>query len=686
MAQDASGAIYLSDAFTSRVLRIGTDGTITTFAGGGSSDSGKNHEGQPATSVPVGSPRGLVFDSKGNLLIAEVGCQCIRRVDTNGILTTLYSLPHTAPFLYAEGLAIDAADNVYTTVYSGHTVLKIAPDGSANIIAGTGVPGFSGDGGPANVAQLNFPSGVAVAADGTLSIADTGNNRIRRITPDGMITTFAGTGERGFAGDGGPASSAKLYAPAQIFLDPDGTLYFSDYINGRIRRITRDGTIGTIAGGGNFVQSASSIGDGGPAINARLNSAMATATDSAGNIYVVDSSGYRIRKIAIDGTITTAAGNGDSQFHGDGGPATEAGLGYPLGIGVDSQNNIYITGEDARVRMVDHNGIITTVAGAGPGSGLIRYLGDGGPAINATLNEPKGVAVDAAGNIYIADTSNARLRMVDRNGIIHLIAAADTSLLGQDYWNAVAIDPQGRIYVASTHASPSAVWSLVSRVNPDGSLTTVAGTGQPCANTPILDFLYDGQPANKVPLCIVVGLTFDPLGNLYIPEPRYGALLKMTPDGTLTRIAGAAGATVPGDGGPALAASLAPLTVAIDGAGNLFVPQGSSSRVREITKTPVTLKLSSDHMDLQGSQSQTLGIAANFAEPFAYTVRIKTTEGGSWLAANRTSGQTGEPLKVASNPAGLAPGLYHGSITVTLLLPIPQAVDVPVTLTVAASN
>jgi NHL repeat len=670
MTQDATGNLYLSDAGAGRVFRVALDGTVTTFAGG-----------NPAISVPMSSPRGLAFDSQGNLYIAEVGCQCIRRIDTAGIATTLYVLPPTQPFLYFEGLAIDSADNLYAAVYSGHRILKITPDGTATTIAGTGTNGFSGDGDPATFAQLRFPSDLTIAADGTIYIADTGNNRIRRIRPDGTIETIAGTGVLGFAGDGGPAITANLAAPAQLLLDPDGTLYFGDYANSRIRRITPDGAIATIAGNGKFVINGL-LGDGGPAIYAGLNYPAATVFDTFGNLYIADSNNRLVRKITPDGLITTVAGHTGTQpfvGDGDGGPATKASLGSVLGLAIDSHNNLYISSEDGRVRKVDSTGTISLVAGNGQGSGPIRYQGDGGPAVNATLNEPKGMAVDAAGNVYIADTSNARLRMVDGNGVIHLVAAADTSLLGQEYWNAVTFDSQGRPLVAITRALQGGYWSTISRVNPDGSLASVAGNRQGCAINPYLDFTYDGQQATSVPLCSVTGMTFDAQGNLYFPDSQYGAILKMTPDGAIFRIAGTSRGVLLGDGGPAMNVDLAPPNLVIDAAGNLLFPEQSLGRIREITRTPVTLRLSRDRLDLQGGQTQTFGVTTNFAEPFPFMVRLQ----GAWLTANRTSGQTGETVQISTNTRGLASGSYHGTVTVTLILPgSQQQVDLPVTLTV----
>ena len=184
MAQDASGAIYFSDANLGMVLRLAPDGTVSRFAGGGPIVF-------PGVRGNFPDPRGLVFDSHGNLDVAEVNCRCIRSIDPTGAVSTVYTLPPSSTFTYFEGLAIDAGDNLFVTEWAGHQVLKIAADGTATIIAGTGIAGFSGDGGPAISAQLSGPTGVAVAPDGTLYISDTLNQRIRRITPDGIINTIA---------------------------------------------------------------------------------------------------------------------------------------------------------------------------------------------------------------------------------------------------------------------------------------------------------------------------------------------------------------------------------------------------------------------------------------------------------------------------------------------------------------
>ncbi len=683
MAQDSAGALYLADAEFGIIFRVERDGTVTRFAGGGN-QSLSFTDGVAARSVNLGSPRGMAFDSHGNLDIAEAYCRCIRRVDPQGVISTVYTLPPSSPsstFTYFEGLAVDARDNLFATEFAGHQVMRIAADGSAAVIAGTGVPGFSGDGGPATSAQLQGPSGVAVAPDGTLYIADTTNHRIRRITPDGIIATIAGTGTRGFSGDGGPAVAAQLAMPAQVLLDPAGNLYVADFFTGHIREIS-GGTITTIAGNGDIARGSAALplGDGGPALTASLNLVPAIAFDATGNLFVAEMFGNRVRKIAPNGIITTVAGTGATGAAGDGGPALQATLNQPWGIAVDSLGSIYVATEDSRIRKIDPNGIITAFAGTGTGTGLNRSQGDGGPAASATLNEAKGVAADAAGNVYIADTSNARLRRVDRNGIIQTVAGPGEQ--GVDYWNAVAISPRGDVLVGTTHATSTGAFSQVQRLNSDGSLTPIAGNGT-CPNTPPTEFPYDGAQASQIPLCIVIALTFDARGTLYIPEPHYGAVLAMAPDGTIRRIAGSVLANLSGDGGPALSASLfgynyfSPGAVAIDAAGNLFIPQAGANRIREVPLSAVTLKLSADSIDWTGPQSQAIDVSPSLGGPLAYLVRIPAD--ASWLTANRASGRTGEPFTLTADTTALAPGIYKTTVTVAIPAVNLQA-TLPITL------
>jgi len=689
MAQDATGALYLADASAQRVYRVGLDGIVTTFAGGGIKAPGSQSDGGRATDAGLASPRGLVFDSHGNLDIAEAFCYCIRQVSPAGIISTVFTLPQQPGyFQYFEGLAIDSKDNLYAAEYRGSAVWKIAADGTGAMIAGTGVPGFSGDGGPATPAQLNGPSGVTLGTGGSLYIADTMNHRVRRIAADGKMSTFAGTGVSGFSGDGGPAAAAQLSFPAQTLFDSAGNFYISDYGNSRVRVISPAGIISTVAGNGlpdpppsRYTQ----LGDGGPALDGIFNTATSAAFGPAGELYVADSFNSRIRKIAADGTITTFAGTGPARNFGDGGPAIQAEIVRPITVVTDKSGTVYFETGDSRVRKITPDGIIHLVAGAGTGTGAIRSGGDGGPAVDATLSEPKGLAIDAQGNVYIGDTSNARLRKVDTNGIITTIAGP--GVLGTDYWNAVAFDPQGNLYVAITHTGilDGLFYSVIDRVNPDGTLTPVAGNSRTCGNPVDTVFRSDGAQAVQAPLCVIVGLTFDAQGAMYIPEAFYGAVLKVSLDGTIRRVVGSNTNNFLGDGGPPLLANLqgsgyyVPSSVAFDANGDMFIPSGT--RIREVIPGPVTARLSQDRIDFQSVSppAQSIRVATNVAEPLPFAAEVKS--GGEWLSTNRPTGQTGDWLTISAKPAGLAPGVYSGSIQIAIPGGAVGA-SLPVTLTV----
>jgi uncharacterized protein (TIGR03437 family) len=323
--------------------------------------------------------------------------------------------------------------------------------GIIRTLAGTGTPAFFGDGGPAASAALNLPKGLAIDGSGNIYVADSGNARVRRITPAGMIGTVAGNGYSAAAGDGGYAVGASISDVMAVVVDPAGNLYIADSSNRRIRKVNTAGIITTIAGVG--VQGFS--GDGGPAVSAMLGRPVALALDSGGNLFFADSVNQRIRKIDTNGIITTVAGNGIDAFSGDGGQATGASLGFPIGVTVDLSGNIYIAdGDNARIRKVTPGGIISTVAGNGRGG----FSGDGGPALSASINIPSDVAVDGAGNLYIADAGNNRVRKVDTTGTISTIAGTGTDGYSGDggistqaalnYPWSLTADPSGNIYIS----------------------------------------------------------------------------------------------------------------------------------------------------------------------------------------------------------------------------------------------
>ena len=307
---------------------------------------------------------------------------------------------------------------------------------SMSAVAGNGTQGYLGDGQAATSAELNSPVAMALDSSGNLYIADAANNRIRKVS-GGKISTFAGNGTAQYSGDGGAATSASLADPYGLAFDQQGNLYIADLNNQVVRQVTPSGTISTFAG----INLYGSGGDGGPATSAYLNRPIGLAVDTAGDLYIADSNNYCIRKVTTDGIIHTVAGKiTASGYSGDGGPATSALMGTPFGIALDSTGNLYIADtSNNRIRMVSAaTGIITTVAGNGQqGDG-----GDGGPATSAQLNDPEGVAVDAAGAIYISEKFGNRVRQVV-NGVINTIQG---SPLFEPF--GLSAGPSGALYIA----------------------------------------------------------------------------------------------------------------------------------------------------------------------------------------------------------------------------------------------
>ena len=359
---------------------------ITTIAGNGT--LGYSGDGGAATSAELSMPYSVALDSSGNIYIADWGGSVIRKVNAStGIIST---------------------------------------------IAGTGTQGYSGDDGPATSAQISAPYGIAVDTSGNVYFSDENNNRIRKVTASsGVISTIAGTGVQGYSGDGGPATSSMLSLPMGLALDSAGNIYFADHGNNRIRKIAvSGGYISTVAGGGGLGNSP----DGTLATNAYLNATSHVFIDASDNIFFDednsdDDNNYKVREVpASSGYLTTVAGTGVLGYSGDGGPATSAKLDNPTGIFVDANNNVYIaTMTDGRVRKITaSSGDISTIAGNGTGG----YSGDGGAATSAELYIPYGVTLDTKGNIYIADTLNHRIRVVGAPGFptTTVVTSSDSSV------------------------------------------------------------------------------------------------------------------------------------------------------------------------------------------------------------------------------------------------------------------
>ena len=383
--------------------------------------------------------------------------------------------PATAAHLVQPSrLAVDSQGNVYIAASGLFMVLKVSTDGVISIFAGNGLSSGSSDGGLAVGSSLLNPTGLAFDSEGSLYIADSNTSNVRKVDTNGIITTVAGgSGASGFAGDGGPATKALLANPNAIAVDRSGNLYIVDVGNSRVRMVNTSGIISTIAGNGAFDYS----GDGGPATQASFRYSAGIAVDSSGNIYVADTNNCRIRRIS-GGIITTVAGTGVWGYNGDNVPATTAQLKGPQGVWVDSSGNLYIADSgNQRIRRVDASGKITTIAG----NGTAGFGGDGGSAMEAMFSNPGAVALDASGAVLVADQDNNRIRRVVVGGTLSTFAGTTTStgdggastqarLVNP---TGIAVDSAGNLFIADSQAN------RVRKVTLAGTITTVPGTANP---------------------------------------------------------------------------------------------------------------------------------------------------------------------------------------------------------------
>ena len=376
------------------------------------------------------------------------------------------------------GLAADAAGNIYLADQNNNVVRKVDKHGVITTFAGTGVAGYAGDGGQASAARLNGPLGVCVAPSGAIYVNDEGNLRVREISTAGIITTVAGNGSAVSSGDGGPATAAGFVIPIRCAVDSSGNLFIVDQGAFKIRKVDGNGIITTYAGTG--AQGFS--GDGGPATQAAMNNPTANAVDASGNLYVADQFNHRIRMItAATGTITTVAGNGDAAFGGDGGPATSASLNYPGEIVLDTAGALFIVDcGNNRIRKVSA-GTITTVAG----TGTAGYAGDGGPPLQAEFDSPFPITLDSAGNLYVGDgvypgdMTDNRVREI--SGVAAALAPSIAAVVnGASYLPGIV--PNSWISIYGTNLSSVAdVWTVV-----NGQLPTALDD---------VSVLVGGQPA-----------------------------------------------------------------------------------------------------------------------------------------------------------------------------------------------
>jgi uncharacterized protein (TIGR03437 family) len=678
-ARIVGGFLLLSVAATAQQY------VISTYAGGAPPAIPS-----PAVAGSIGAPISVTADTRGNVYFASPDLNVVFKLDPSGVLTRVagngragYSGdggPATSAqlrLLFANassvsaGLAVDSAGNLFLADTSNHCIRRVSPDGIITTVAGNGTRGFSGDGGPATIAQLNYPWGVAVDDVGNLFIVDARNNRIRKVSASGIITTVAGGGTLlGAPADGGPATSALLTAWAAA-VDTAGNLFIAD--NGSVTTSPRgpgSNRIRKVSPGGMITTVAENL------------FAWSLAVDGAGALFIADSAGL-IRRISPNGSMTTVVGGGAGL--GDGGPATSAKLANPAGVAVDAEGNLFIADRfNYRLRKVSPSGIITTAAGDGTGrfysSAYVDPATDDRPATGARLSYPRGVAVDGAGNLFIADTNNNRVRKVSTDGTITTVVgngtagfSGDGGLATSAQLNspiAVTVDEDGNLFILDIANG------RVRKVSPNGMISTVAGNGT-------AGFSGDGGLATSAALGAFVcnsvcgGLTVDGAGNLFIADPGNGRVRKVSPSGIITTVAGGDGFF--GDG---------PAGVAVDAAGNLFMV--GDVGIRKVTPSGIVSTVAQlfSALAVAVDGAGNLFVATSNYEGFFNDERILSVSPSGMITTIAGTGQgsfsgDGGPASTATlnGPSGLAldsaGNLYvadSGNNVVRILQPANQSV------------
>lgn len=616
LARDAGGNLYISDAGHYSIRRVDALSGIISTVANNSFSPGYSGDGGLATQAKLNQPAGIAFDAAGNLLIADRGNYVIRRVSAaTGIITTVagnganngmgINGPATSASLVSPiGVVAGPGGDLFIADMGSDRVLRLlATTGFLTVYAGNGIFGASGDGLPATEAGLAGPALLAFDTGGNLLIADTNdmrsppleeefeNHRVRRVDAStGIITTVVGQFGPGFLGDGGPADGAAVLKPTDVSVGAAGEIYIADRGNNRIRRIdAASGIITSVAGNGERWFS----GDGSSSTNACLGTPTGLRADSTGNVFVSDPFNHRVRRVdAVTGVVTTIAGNGQDNSSGDGGPAIAAGLECPNGLDLDAGGNLFILDYCAgRVRRVDAaTGNITTVAGQGTG-----YGGDGGPATLALFNLAEGIALDAAGNIFIGDGFNYRVRRVDAvTGIIATVAGTGFGLgtidgpggdprddLGDGGLataaaissDDIALAPNGDILISDARA-----FRIRRVAKATGIITTIAGNGSSMASG-------DGSAATMAGLARPNGIAVDGAGNIY-SAPGSGSRVRRIDAVTriITTVAGTNNEDQSPDGVLATAAPLnGPDRIDVDSAGDLLIAEYKGHRVRRIS-------------------------------------------------------------------------------------------------------
>jgi sugar lactone lactonase YvrE len=644
---------------------------FTTIAGVGSKPGSTDGVGGGANLPLFNRPIGLVVNSAGNIYVTDSGNSLIRVVTPAGVVTTLAGSPGRigitdgtgvdadARFNSPQGPAVDSAGNIYLADYNSSTIRKITPAGVVTTFAGTAGTTGSADG-TGTAATFKQPSGVAVDSSGNIYVADSGNHIIRKITPAGVVTTFAGTA----AGNGSTDSTgslARFSTPRGIATDSAGNVYVADTNNNAIRKITPAGVVTTVAGQAGTFGTADGQGTA-----ARFNYPLGITVDSAGNIYVADVLNNAIRKISSSGDVTTLAGQAGADDGRVNGTGSAARFARPTGVSVDSSGNIYVADDDnQQIRKVSPTGVVTTVAGVGGVKGTLD--GTGYLSTPALFFGPSSTATDSAGNVYVADAGNNAIRKISASGVVTTLAGNAKAIGWHDGTGSdasftapsgLALDNAGNVYVADTgnHA--------IRKVTPAGVVTTIAGTSGTAGAT-------DGT-GTAASFSYPSDVAVDGSGNVYVADYDNHTIRKITSAGQVTTFAGSAGVMGQADGVGSAARFNYPRAVALDSAGNVYVTDSGNHTVRKITPAGLVVTLAG----LAGTpgSGDGSGSSARFKEPAGLAVDAagnvfvadtgnstlrKITPGGSVTTLAGSPGAAGNTDGLASvarfnGPTGIA--------------------------------
>ncbi len=594
-----------SDESGQRIRKISSAGTITTYAGTGI--SGFSGDGGPARLAMVSFPLGMTLDPAGEIVFADALNYRIRKIDLSGKISTIagngiagYSGdggPATSASLNVPwGVTYDKAGNLYISDNGNAVIRKVDTSGIITTYAGNGTIGYCGDGGLATLACFDGPKGLVTDTSGNLYVADQANHRVRVVSAAGLINTVAGNGQGGFSGDGGPATSAKIGSPKGLAVAA-GVLYISNAGDARVRSVQlSSGTINT------FIGSIPGF-DGGnnPPLSTEMFSPTGIVSLSSSSMLVADQLDARVREL-VGGVVKTVAGG----FIGDGSAATSAALSNPQGVAFDTTGNLFIAEFGGHsVRKVDTAGKISTVAG----TGVSGYSGDGGLATSAQLYFPQAVIADASGNLFISDQGNNVIRRVDAATQIITTFSNNANFGGG--LGFMAFNAAGILFVAD--AGACVVWSI----DASGNATAVAGQPFNCG------YNGDNIQATAALLNSPWGVTFDARGNLYIADSANNRVRMVNAAGTITTFAGdgntcALSTSACGDGGAATAAQLNyPLGLVVS-AGVLYITDEGDVKIRKVSGGIINTYAGTGNQGYNGNNLA--GLSTNLDDPLDIAV------------------------------------------------------------------